>query len=103
MKERGFKIRLFLASCGRGTLSLHYFERNVTKVIPHKSPKSIASGKLTFDERAALHRVVLLHLPQRCALLRVQGLGCRGLGFGIRISGSGSLCGVPAWNAEPGN
>ena len=60
MPERVFEARLFLAAGGRGTLSLQYFERTVTKFVPHKSPKLIASGKLTFDERVVLHRVACL-------------------------------------------
>ena len=34
------------------------FERKVTTFAPHKALKSIACGKLTFDERVVLHRVV---------------------------------------------
>ena len=31
--------------------------RCVTRFAPHKAPKSIVAGKLTFDERVVLHRV----------------------------------------------
>ena len=31
----------------------------VTKFVPHQAPMSIASSKLTFEERAVLHRVYL--------------------------------------------
>ena len=34
------------------------FEGHVTKFAPHKALKLIAWGKMTFDERVVLHRVV---------------------------------------------
>ena len=35
------------------------FERNVTRFAPHEALKLIARGKLTFDERVVVHRVVV--------------------------------------------
>ena len=40
-----------------GALRPPNLEGNVTKFAPHKALKLIARGKLTFDERAVLHRV----------------------------------------------
>jgi len=42
----------------RSSLEVQMFERNVTKVAPHKALKSIARGKLTVEERVVLQLVV---------------------------------------------
>jgi len=53
------RINVSLAArwCSRVSL-VQVFERNVTKFAPYKVLKLIAWGKLTFDERVVLHRVV---------------------------------------------
>ena len=46
------------------------FERYVIKSAPHKALTLITSGKLTFDERVALHRVIS-HQPRTNQTLKL--------------------------------
>ena len=44
-------------------------EGYVTKFAPHKAPKSIVTGQVTFDERVLLHRVACVGCP--CSIKRL--------------------------------
>jgi hypothetical protein len=63
----------------------------MTKFAPHMTPESVESGKLTFDERVVLHRVVLYVLPRglRVSGLRVGSLEVWVWGWKIRVYGLG--------------
>ena len=77
------------AQCSRARISEGY----ATKFAPHKAPKLIAAGTLTFDGRFVVHRVVH-KAAARGGVRSSLGSGFVVYGSGIRVQDLG-FTGVP--------
>jgi hypothetical protein len=78
----------------------------VTQSAPHEALKSIACGKLTFDQRVVLHRVETLPSPvpeSHGGGRRVQGSGVGVWNPGLKVAGNSGDLALNVWQLTRGS